>query len=232
MTRFATAWQKQTSRWGCFAGQRSIFWRLVAPRFRSAMATTMNFDDPVATALRVARLLERADLAYGLYGGLAVAAWGVPRETKDADMAVVSADAARLVEILQQDGIRAVAAFDRVRFGGLVVSRATLLGGPEDTGLNTVDLVEPESPRYAAVAVARALRAPLRGSEISLLTPEDVVIFKVLSTRDKDLEDAAAIIQELGPQLDLATVRAELEELAAEIRDHDIDARWRRCLPG
>ena len=44
----------------------------------------MNLDDPVATALRVARLLENAEIRYGLYGGLAVAAWGVARETKDA----------------------------------------------------------------------------------------------------------------------------------------------------
>lgn len=80
----------------------------------------MNFDDPVATALRVARLLENADLAYGLYGGLAVAAWGVARETKDADIAVVSADAGRLVDILLADGIHAVAAFERVRFGAII----------------------------------------------------------------------------------------------------------------
>lgn len=107
----------------------------------------MDFDDPVATALRVAHLLERVDIAYGLYGGLAVAAWGVPRETKAADLAVVSANAAELVEILRRDRIHAVTAFDRVRFGGLVVSRATLLGGDQDSGLNTVDLVEPVSSR-------------------------------------------------------------------------------------
>jgi hypothetical protein len=46
----------------------------------------MNLDDPIATALRVARVLEGADIAYGLYGGLAVAAYGVARETKDADV--------------------------------------------------------------------------------------------------------------------------------------------------
>lgn len=47
----------------------------------------MNLDDPVAIALRVARILERAEIPYALYGGLAVAAYGVPRETKDADVA-------------------------------------------------------------------------------------------------------------------------------------------------
>lgn len=191
----------------------------------------MNFDDPIATALRVARLLERADVAHALYGGLAVAAWGVARETKDADIAVLSADAGRLVEILAADGIHASPAFDRVRFGGLLLSRVALLGGESDTGLNTVDLVEPVSVRYARLAVDRSLRAPLRESEISLLAPEDVVTFKVLSTREKDLEDAVSIIRTLGPEIDLAAVAAEIERLSSEIADHEIAERWRRCRP-
>lgn len=189
----------------------------------------MNLDDPIATALRTARLLERAEVAYGLYGGLAVAAYGVPRETKDADVAVVAADAVRLAELLTGDGLRAVPTFDRVRFGGLIVSRATLLGGDSDTGLNTVDLVEPASSRYAALAIGRAVRAPLRDSEISILAPEDVVIFKVLSTREKDLEDGAAIIRQLGKELDLATIDQEIERLVAEVPRHDVEQRWERC---
>lgn len=192
----------------------------------------MNLDDPIATALRVARLLERAEIAHGLYGGLAVAAYGVPRETKDADVAVVSADAARLADLLTGEGLRAFPTFDRMRFGGLIVSRATLLGGERDTGLNTVDLVEPVSGRYAHLAVGRVLRAPLRGSEISLLAPEDVVIFKILSTRDRDLEDAAAIIRQLGEGLDLAMIDTEVTRLAVEITQHDIEPRWTRCRQG
>lgn len=191
----------------------------------------MNFDDPIATALRVARLLEKASVAYGLYGGLAVAAWGVARETKDADIAVVSADAAGLVQILAADGIHAVAAFDRVRFGGLLLSRVTLLAGGGDTGLNTVDLVEPVSGRYARVAVERCLRAPLRDSDVSLLTPEDVVTFKVLSTREKDLEDAVSIVRRLRDEIDLAAITEEIDRLSGEISGHAIAERWQRCRP-
>ena len=144
---------------------------------RSAAEKPMSLDDPVATALRVASLLERADIRYALYGGLAVAAYGVPRETKDADVAVVSVNAGEVAALFEADGLRAAQAFDQVRFGGLTVSRITLLGGDQDVGLNTVDLVEPKSARYATAAIARAVRAPLRGQEIELLAPEDVVLF-------------------------------------------------------
>lgn len=189
----------------------------------------MNLDDPVATVLRVARLLERAEIPYALYGGLAVAAYGVARETKDADVAVVSADAGEVASLLEADGLRTARAFERVRFGGLTVSRVTLLGGDQDVGLNTVDLIEPRSARFAAAAVARAVRAPLRDQEIQLLTPEDVVLFKLLSTREKDLEDAAAILRELAERLDGAGIAKEVDRLAGEIEDHRVQERWRRC---
>lgn len=67
----------------------------------------MNLDDPVANALKVASVLERDEIAYGLYGDLAVAAWGVPWETKDADLAVVSCGPrnSATMESLQDAGV-------------------------------------------------------------------------------------------------------------------------------
>lgn len=57
----------------------------------------MNLDDPVATALLVADTLERAGRRHALFGGLLLAAYGEPRETHDADIAVpdLTAEAAR-----------------------------------------------------------------------------------------------------------------------------------------
>ena len=57
----------------------------------------MNLNDPVATALLVAEALDQSGRRYALFGGLLLAAYGEPRETRDADMAVVdlTADAAR-----------------------------------------------------------------------------------------------------------------------------------------
>jgi hypothetical protein len=189
----------------------------------------MNLDDPVAVTLRVAALLEQAETPHALYGGLAVAAYGAPRETKDADLAVVSAGAAGLAELLGRDRLRAAVAFERVRFGGLWVGRVTLLGGPDDSGLNTVDLVEPASPRYARLAIERAALAPLRERDVRLLLPEDVVLFKLLSTRERDLEDAASILIALAGRIDLEEITAEVERLAAETPGHEVRDRWRRC---
>lgn len=81
----------------------------------------------------------------------------------------------------------------------------------------------------AAAAIERSVRAPLRGQEIELLTPEDVVLFKVLSTREKDLEGAAAILGHLAGRLDTDLITNEIQRLTEEIEDHDVQDRWRRC---
>ena len=44
----------------------------------------MNLNDPVATALLAAEALDQAGQRYALFGGLLLAAYGEPRETRDA----------------------------------------------------------------------------------------------------------------------------------------------------
>lgn len=185
----------------------------------------MNLDDPIATALWTTTRLRAGDIPHALYGGLAVAAYGVARETKDADVAVLSTEPQRVVALLASATITAEIAFDSVSFGGLLLSRITLTSGTPPA-VNTVDLVAPRSARYAAAALDRALSAPLNGVEVRLLAPEDVVVFKLLSTRDRDLEDARLLLTALGPDLARGIVDAEVRDLADELPDWPVAMRW------
>ena len=49
----------------------------------------LNLDDPTAVALAIFRTFSTRRIETALYGGLALAAYGEPRETRDADFAVV-----------------------------------------------------------------------------------------------------------------------------------------------
>src|SRR5262249_35970481 len=95
---------------------------------------------------------------------------------------------------------------------------------------NMVDLVEPRSTRYAKAAQERAIAATLRGVAVRVLAPEDFVLFKALSTRERDVEDAASVVRALGSDIDVDAVVAEAERLAAEIPDHDILGRVHRAI--
>ncbi len=189
------------------------------------MTDPVNLTDPIAALLAVVRALRQGGIDSAVYGGLALAAYGEPRETKDADLAVVGVGGPEGMRALKAAGMEVALAFDRVRFGGNLVTRITLLEDERHTGLNVADLVEPRSTRFAKLALARATTAELRGEPVRLLSPEDFVLFKLLSTRERDLEDAAAVVRSIGTRLDFSAVEAEAARLAQEIPDHQVAGR-------
>jgi Nucleotidyl transferase AbiEii toxin, Type IV TA system len=193
----------------------------------------LDLDDPTAIALAIFRALSDRRIEAALYGGLALAAYGEPRETRDADFAVAALAGPVAAEALTAIGVRPVLALDRARFGGLLISRITLAEGGGRAGLNVVDLVEPRSTRFAAAALERAVTGALRGAPIRVLSPEDFVLFKLLSTRDRDLEDAGTVLRAADLPLDRSFIDAEAVRLAAEIPDHDVIRRLARLnAPG
>lgn len=52
------------------------------------------------------------------------------------------------------------------------------------------------------------------------------MILKVLSTRERDLDDARSVIGTQRTRLDEALIRAEINQLIDEIPDHDIGGRF------
>jgi hypothetical protein len=175
----------------------------------------LDLDDPTAIALAIFRALSDRRIEAALYGGLALAAYGEPRETRDADFAVAAVGGAAATEALTAIGVRPVLAFDRARFWGLLTSRITLAEGGGRAGLNTVGLVEPRSARFAASAPERAVTGALRGTPIRVLSPEDFVLFKLLSTRDRDLEDAGPVLRAADLPFDRSFIAPTTTSLVA-----------------
>ena len=186
----------------------------------------LNLDDPISFALLTAEHLTKAGVKHALYGGLALAAYGRARETKDADVSVLDANGALVAEALASSGVMASVAFERVPFGGLLLSRVTVIGDGVIEGLNMVDLVQPRSARFAKGVLMRSIEAPLRDTPIHVVSPEDFILLKVLSTRDSDLDDAASVIARDPSVLDMVAIERELDVLAEEISDHPIAERW------
>jgi hypothetical protein len=184
---------------------------------------TIDLDDPIALMLAAATSFEEAGIEAAAYGGLTLGMYGEPRETRDADLAVASADLEIARAALDRIGVMVVMAFADVKFGGCTVSRLSLLGGGQ---LNTVDLVRPRSARYGAAMIARVLHGTLRGQELRVVSPEDFVILKVLATRSRDLEDARSVVEKQRARLDQSLLEAEIAQLTDELADHDIRGRF------
>ena len=95
--------------------------------------------------------------------------------------------------------------------------------------MNTADLVEPRSSRYAHEVLARSLTGSLRHQPVRVVSPEDFVVMKILATRERDLEDAVTVVRSLTNDIDMNLIERELEALAIEISDHDVMGRWQRA---
>jgi hypothetical protein len=186
----------------------------------------MNLNDPISLALLTAEHLTTAGVEYALCGGLALAAYGQPRETKDADISVLEADGEAVANALETSGVMTTVTFERVQFGGLLLSGVTLLGEGTIEGLNMVDLIQPRSERFAHEVLSRSIEAPLRDELIHVVSPEDFILLKVLSTRDKDIDDAASVQRRDPTILDGVMLAREIAQLALEIPDHPVEERW------
>ena len=187
--------------------------------------TPIDLNDPIEVLLAAFEAFERANIEAATYGGLALAVYGEPRETKDADFAMSGINAPQCEYALRAAGFEVVPAFHEMLYGGQRVSRLTLVGGTAGS-LNTVDLVEARSLRYAREVLARSITGSLRGQSIRVVSPEDFVILKILATRPRDLEDAFVVTRSLADRLDIQMMERELTALAVEISDHDIVGRW------
>lgn len=188
---------------------------------------SIDLNDPVAVLLSALRALERAGIQAATYGGLALAIYGEPRETKDADLAVVGVSGTQAEKALRDEGLNVLLAWEKMTFGGQFVTRLTLFGGVAGS-LNTVDLVEARSSRFAADVLARSLTGSIREQSLRVVTPEDLILLKILATRERDLEDVTTVLRSLGEQIDRALVEREVSLLSGEIPDHEIAARWKQ----
>jgi hypothetical protein len=190
----------------------------------------MNLDDPVTVALLADDVLRAAGIPHALYGGLVLSAYGEARETRDADLAVLEPDADATAAALERVGVKTLVAFRDARFGGLNISRVTLTGGRDATGLNTIDLVAPRDRAYAARVLDRSVEVPFAGRPTRVVGIEDFVVIQVLSTRDKDLDDAASVLVRAGNDVDADAVARECDALADALPDVAVAARWQEVV--
>ncbi len=60
------------------------------------------------------------------------------------------------------------------------------------------------------------------------VTPEDVILMKIISHRPRDLADAEAITRRRLPDLDRGSLDPRIRELALSLEQPDIADRWRK----
>jgi hypothetical protein len=70
--------------------------------------------------------------------------------------------------------------------------------------------------------LARARVVTIEGVRVPVISPEDLVVTKVLAGRPKDLEDVRGILRQTGARLESERVRSLLESLEAALDRSDL----------
>jgi hypothetical protein len=162
--------------------------------------------------------MEELDAGWYLFGAQAVQIWGLPRLSADVDVTVLpgGVTSATLVERLERFG------FDlRVSDVEDFVRRTRVLPFVHRASRLPLDLVL-GGPGPEEEFLARARKVLVEGVEIPVISPEDLIVTKVLASRPKDLEDVRGILRSRGPSLDLSRVRSLLGLLEEALGQSDL----------
>ena len=149
-------------------------------------------------------------------GGIAVIAHGVPRLTVDIDATVVATVTPAVAgAALARAGImpRIPDAETFAVQHHVFLAEHVVTGTPVDLSFGWLPFEEDALRNSMIVEYAGvALRVP---------RPEDLVIYKLVASRPRDLDDAAALLALHGASMDLVRVRRIVSEFAALLDDEE-----------
>jgi len=167
--------------------------------------------------------LDGLKLPYAVVGGLAVGAWGVNRSTRDADLYVDLPEKVRpaLRRALEAAGFHVPAMAEELERFGVFRSRSS-----EGVFVYIFSAVGP----LGRAILDRRKRVELEGRPLWLTSPEDLVLLKAFSDRERDFEDLVNLTAIVGIKLDLDYVRSWAKQLDDSIGGDEVSERVERAL--
>ena len=167
--------------------------------------------------------LSDAGIPSIVIGGAAVGTWGEPRVTRDVDLKVLlkREDADRLLALLAPDYISLLP-------DPRAALRKQAMLFVEDAAGVRLDLLLADTP-YDVEAIRRGCDVEVApGVALRLCTPEDLILYKLISTRPRDHEDARSVVRRQGDALDDRYVLDWLRQFESALDDSTLVAEYRR----
>lgn len=178
-------------------------------------------------AIEIQRQLRALEIPSVVIGGLAVALWGEPRLTRDVDLKIQldRGETGRLLDALPADWqpLAADPAESFARFGFLFLQA--------DDGTRFDLLLADNAFDRAAIGRGRVVELE-PGMSLLVCAPEDLVIYKLISTRLRDHEDAQGVVRRQGDALDDEYIIQWLTIFEQALDDSTLVATYRRFRRG
>ncbi|HKJ21691.1 MAG TPA: hypothetical protein VKA13_01265 [Gammaproteobacteria bacterium] len=190
--------------------------------------TRVERPDPMALVVETANALTQASLHCGLYGGMALAAYGNAREAPDAAYVCRETDlspALTALHALYPDALPGQAATLPTgrREQSLLIPNGS---GQQAQRFGTVTFVTHIDNHYMARMMHRCIDTRLLGIPMTFISPEDFLVLNVLSDSVHDIEDAISVLFTYPQTIDRALVVQELRSLVDRFPEAAILQRW------
>jgi hypothetical protein len=166
------------------------------------------------------RNLADEQIPWMVVGGIAVGLWTEPRATKDCDIALaVPADVVALESALQRAGIAVVRGdLEAARQGGVIRCTYAAEGLPA----LTVDILC-SGTTFEVEALKRRRSATVLGAEAYVVSPDDLLLYKLIAGRPQDYADADKLVR-------FGRAPEDSDYVRARAREWDVEDRLDRVL--
>jgi hypothetical protein len=173
------------------------------------------------SVIQLQKQLSEANIASAVIGGLAVAVWGEPRLTRDVDVKVsLQRDqGASLISLLKSNYLFLSDAPIQTlqQIGVLFIKDATDL---------RLDLLLADTP-FDIQVIQRAQPVEVQPNQtLTVCTPEDLILYKMISTRPRDQEDVRGIVRRQQQNLDDAYILDWLHQFEQAFNDSTLVSEY------
>lgn len=142
--------------------------------------------------------------------------WGRPRFSADVDITAVIDDSARdeFIDAMRRNGFHLLIDDEEFISRTRVLPFAFRNGVPLDVVLG--------GPGFEEDFLSRAIEVDVEGASIPMISPEDLIVTKVLAGRPKDIEDVRGVLRERARSLDMERIRGILDLLDQALGQNDL----------
>ena len=156
--------------------------------------------DVYDTLLDFVDLFNELKLHYAVMGGLAVRAYSIPRSTWDVDLtvAIERKDLPRFFEAVESRGYSIPEAYSRGWVDQVAGMPLVKFKTYCDSGMVDVDVFLAEN-EFQKSFLSRSQIMSTEVGAVSIVTPEDLILLKLIANRPRDLIDVADLLFIQGP---------------------------------
>ncbi|MBI4196654.1 MAG: nucleotidyltransferase [Deltaproteobacteria bacterium] len=174
---------------------------------------------------KIQKELHKDGMPSIVIGGLAVAVWGEPRLTADIDLKIQlnRDDASKLVFSLKPHyRLLANNPIETIKKVGFIFI--------QDTSNTRIDLLLADTP-FDIQAIERGKKVHAdKETSLTICSPEDLIIYKMISTRPRDREDVRGIIIRQKKNLDHPYLLDWLTQFEKAIDDSTLVVEYNRMF--